>query len=64
MKRPDGLNGVSVTRDLLLKAEQIVFLAAGTEKGEVVSRLTRSPGSVIAGMVVEDIGNVEVWYAP
>ena len=52
------------TRDLLLKAEQIVFLAAGAGKGEVVSRVVKSPASVPAGMAVEDISNVELWYAP
>ena len=64
VKRPDGLSGVSVTRDLLLKAERIVFIAAGTEKGEIVTRLMKNPGSIPAGMATEDIRNVEVWYAP
>jgi 6-phosphogluconolactonase/glucosamine-6-phosphate isomerase/deaminase len=63
VKRPDGMGGVSVTRDLLLKAEQIVFLAFGAEKGEVVHKLVKNPGSLPAGMAVEDIRNVEVWYA-
>jgi 6-phosphogluconolactonase len=64
VKRESGHNRISVTRDLLLKAEQIVFMAAGTDKGEAVHKMTRQPGSIPAGMVVEDMSNVEVWYAP
>jgi 6-phosphogluconolactonase/glucosamine-6-phosphate isomerase/deaminase len=64
VKRESGHNRISVTRDLLLKTEQIVFMAAGVDKGEVVHKMTRNPGSVPAGMAVEDMRNVEVWYAP
>ena len=64
VKRDPGINRISVTRDLLQKAEQIVFMASGVEKGEVVHRLTKNPGSVPAGMAVEDIRNVDIWYAP
>jgi len=64
VKRESGHNRVSVTRDLLLKAEHIVFMAAGVDKGEVVHKMTKTPGSVPAGMAVEDMRNVELWYAP
>lgn len=64
VRRPDGLEGVTVTRDLLQKAEHIVFFAVGPEKTRAVRSMEREPGSVPAGMAVEDISNVEVWFAP
>lgn len=64
VKRPDGVDRITVTRDLLVRAERIVFLAAGVDKGEVVHQFSKSPGSIPAGMAVEDVCNVEVWYAP
>ena len=64
VKRESGHNRISLTRDLLLKAEQIVFMATGVEKREVVHKMIQSPGSVPAGMAVEDMRNVEIWYAP
>ena len=64
VNRPDGLSAVSVTRDLLLHVDRIILAASGVEKGEVVHKLMDHPGSTPASMAVEDIPNVEVWYAP
>lgn len=54
---------VSITPDTIKRAERIVFLAVGKEKEEIVRRLRTNPDSVIAGRVVENVSNVEIWCA-
>ncbi len=54
---------VSVTPGTISRAERIVFLAAGKEKEPVIARLKASPDSVIAGRVVKDSDNVELWHS-
>ena len=58
----DGLARVSVTPEIISRADMIVFLAAGPEKEEIASRLIETPDSVIAGQVVAKAVNVELWY--
>jgi 6-phosphogluconolactonase len=61
--RESGPNRVSVTRDLLLKVESLVFLAAGREKAGIVETILADPGSVVAGRAVRGISQIELWYS-
>ena len=61
--REVGPDRVSVTRDLLIKVEKLVFLVAGPEKTEAVETLLKRPTSVAAGQAVEGIDNLELWRA-
>jgi 6-phosphogluconolactonase len=61
--RDAGPDRVSVTRDLLLRVEKLVFLVAGAEKKEAVERLLKRPASIAAGQAVEGHCDVELWRA-
>ena len=61
--RDVGPDRVSVTRDLLLKVEKLVFLVAGPEKTEAVEKLLQHPTSIAAGKAIEGHGDVELWRA-
>jgi 6-phosphogluconolactonase len=64
VRRPDGRGGVSVTRDLLARAERIVFFVAGPEKRKAVNRLLLNPDSLPAGVAAGGSRRIEVWYWP
>lgn len=61
--RKPGPDRVSVTVDLLAKAECIVFVAAGAEKRLVVEQMTRTPVDLPAGLAVAGVADVQVWFA-
>lgn len=63
VRRKNGPDRISVTPDLLLKAERLVFLVCGTEKAQVVERMASDPTSVMAGRVVQDAPNVQLWFS-
>lgn len=63
IKRPLAPHRVSVTPELLEKAERIILLAAGEEKKETVEKLLRNPASVTAGKAIMACANVELWIA-
>jgi 6-phosphogluconolactonase len=63
VRRDPGPDRVSVTHELLTKAERLVFLAAGREKKDSVDALLRRPGSIAAGQAVAGAGRVEVWFS-
>ncbi len=63
VRRENGPDRISVTRDLLLKAEKLVFLVRGTDKAEVVQKMTDDPDSVTAGRILHDAADVEVWFS-
>ncbi len=62
--RKDGPNRVSVTTDLLAKVERIIFLVAGSEKAEIVQRISSDPNNVVAAEAVQGVSQLELWYAP
>ena len=64
VKRPDGLDGISVTPTLLRMVDEILFLVAGPDKREALHHLIRHPESVTAGKVVEGHSRVCVWTEP
>lgn len=61
VQRPDGLSGVSVTPRLLRHVQRLIFVVAGRNKREMVSRLLRSPDRITAGQAVAGHRAVEVW---
>ena len=61
--RENGPDRISVTCDLLAKVERLVFLVAGPEKAEIVSRAETSPDTVIALQAVKGT-SAELWYSP
>ncbi len=63
VSRPDGPDRISVTRDVLHRAERLVFLVTGREKEEALDRLERDPLSIPAGLALHDKDHVEAWFA-
>ena len=61
--RTPGPDRVSVTADLLAKAECIVFVAAGAEKRLVVERMRVASVTLPAGLATAGIADVQVWFA-
>lgn len=63
IERPLVPHRVSVTPELLEKAERIILLAAGAEKKDAVEQLLRNQVSITAGKAVMACANVELWIA-
>lgn len=61
--RPQPPDRISVTPDLLRQFERVIVLAAGPEKRAIVAQLMNTPETVVAGKVLRDIPDVEVWLA-
>ena len=55
---------VSVTADLLARAERIVFFVKGPDKADIVRRIRTGGETMIAARAVEGVSNVELWYSP
>jgi 6-phosphogluconolactonase len=64
VQRPDGLQGISVTPDLLSRVEQPLFLVSGAEKQEATARFLRGDPELIALRAVAGCPTVEIWIAP
>ena len=62
-RRP-GPDRVSVTRDLLIRVERVVFMVAGPDKAGAVERFMAGDRGLPATLAVEGAARVEVWYAP
>jgi 6-phosphogluconolactonase len=62
VRRPDGVEGVTVTRELLMKADRMVFLVAGPAKLDAVKWLCAGRKTLVAGIVAADHPQAEVWY--
>lgn len=58
-----GPDRVSVTRDLLLKVERLVFLVAGPQKTQALEKFLKHPTSIVAGQAIEGHRNVQLWRA-
>ena len=61
--RQPGPDRVSVTADLLSKAERLVFIVAGAEKRLVVERLRVASVTLPAGLAAAGVADVQVWFA-
>lgn len=63
VRRSPGPDRISVTRDLLIRIERIIFLVTGPDKRAVLARLLETPDRVTAGLAVRGAPAVEVWCA-
>ena len=59
--RPDGLQGVSVTADFLLKVKRLIFVVGGEDKRIMAGKLLREPTSIAAGLATLTHPAVELW---
>jgi 6-phosphogluconolactonase len=63
VRRRPGPDRVSVTPTLLKRVEALIFLVGDTDKHDVVQRLVRQPDQVPAGLAVQGVPNVQLWFA-
>lgn len=61
--KEDGPDRVSVTRDLLLRIERLVFLVTGKEKKAVVETVSKGRMETVAEQALEGCPNVELWFS-
>jgi 6-phosphogluconolactonase len=60
---PDGVNRVSVTPDLLNKIQQIIVVASGSQKKEIVQKIVSQPACILAGMALARVKRKQLWFA-
>lgn len=60
-KRPDGMEGVSVTPAFFNRVERIILLVTGESKRDIINTLLNDPQSIPAGIALASHPNVELW---
>lgn len=60
-KRPDGMNGVSVSASFIHSCHRIILLAIGESKRNILTTLKKNPKNLIAGNVLFNHPQVEIW---
>ena len=60
-KRPDGMQGVSVTPALFKRIDRIILLVTGESKREIMNTLLTTPKTIAAGIALANHPNVELW---
>jgi 6-phosphogluconolactonase/glucosamine-6-phosphate isomerase/deaminase len=63
VQRPDGLQGVSVTPELLSKVAEPLFLVTGADKHAIVEEFLKSNSNLIARQAVAGCEKAEIWIA-
>ena len=61
--KKDGPDRVSVTRDLLLRAERLVLLVTGKEKKAIVAAVAEGRMETVAEQALQGCANVELWFS-
>lgn len=61
VRRPDGMSAVSVTPELLAQVAEPLFIVAGADKRDAVSRLLAQDPGLTAWRAVAGCGRVELW---
>ena len=61
--RPDGMSAVSVTPDFVSRVEELLFVVAGSGKGEALRALIAQDQNLIAWRAVQGCAQVELWVA-
>jgi 6-phosphogluconolactonase len=61
--RPDGMSAVSVTPEFLSRVEELLFVVAGSGKGEALRALIAQDQNLIAWRAVQGCAQVELWVA-
>ncbi len=60
--KEDGPDRISVTRDLLMRVERLVFLLTGEDKQAIVEKATAGRMETVAEQALEGHANVELWF--
>jgi 6-phosphogluconolactonase len=63
VQRPDGLQGISVTPELLSKVAEPLFLVTGADKHAIVEEFLKSDSHLIARRAVAGCPKAEIWIA-
>jgi 6-phosphogluconolactonase/glucosamine-6-phosphate isomerase/deaminase len=63
VQRPDGLQGVSVTPDLLSQVAEPLFLVTGADKHAIVNDFLKSDSQLIARKAIAGCTKAEIWIA-
>jgi 6-phosphogluconolactonase len=63
VQRPDGLQGVSVTPELLSKVAEPLFLVTGADKHAIVEEFLKSDSRLIARQAIAGCPKAEIWVA-
>jgi len=63
VRKPEPPDRISVTRDLIARADRIIFLCTGEEKSAIVSAIKAGSEQVIAVRAVERVDDVQLWYS-
>ena len=64
VQRPDGLSAVSVTPELIATISTPLFVLAGHDKQEALSRMLAHDESLVAWRAVQGCTQVELWVCP
>jgi 6-phosphogluconolactonase len=63
VQRPDGLQGISVTPELLTKVAEPLFLVTGADKHAIVEEFLKSDSRLIARQAIAGCPKAEIWIA-
>lgn len=63
VQRPDGLQGISVTPDLLSKVAEPLFLVTGADKHAIVDEFLKSDSRLVARQAIAGCPKAEIWVA-
>jgi 6-phosphogluconolactonase len=63
VQRPDGLQGVSVTPEVLSKVAEPLFLVTGADKHAIVEAFLKSDSRLTARQAVAGCPKAEIWIA-
>jgi 6-phosphogluconolactonase len=63
VQRPDGLQGISVTPQLLSKVAEPLFLVTGADKHAIVEEFLKSDSRLIARQAIAGCPKAEIWIA-
>lgn len=62
--RPVPPGRISVTREILMCSQRIVFVVAGPKKQPIIDALANTPQRVLAARALRGHPHIEVWYCP
>lgn len=63
VQRPDGMQGISVTPELLSKVAEPLFLVTGADKHAIVEEFLKSDSRLIARQAIAACPKAEIWIA-
>ena len=60
---PDQLQRISLTAEVIRRAERIIFVVSGQKKKDIVGDILINPFAITAGKVIDGASEVEMWYS-